>query len=72
MTTALTPPPPSDLESTPEGASARRWVDLWPLLLVAIAVAANLWVLRSERLVVTAVNDQSVNAGATCEPTCEA
>jgi hypothetical protein len=61
MTTALTPPPPSDLESTPEGASARRWVDLWPLLLVAIAVATNLWVLRSERLVVTAVNDQSVH-----------
>ena len=26
-----------------------------------IAVAVNLWVLRSERLVVTAVNDQSVH-----------
>lgn len=61
MTVATTPPPAPDLESAPEGASSRRWVDLWPLALVAIAVLANLWVLRSERLVVTAVNDQSVH-----------
>lgn len=31
------------------------------MLLVALAVLINLWVLRSERLVVTAVNDQSVH-----------
>ena len=61
MTVATTPPPAPDLESAPEGASSRRWVDLWPLALVAIAVLVSLWVLRSERLVVTAVNDQSVH-----------
>ena len=61
MTTATTPPSIPDLESAPEGASSRRWVDLWPLAFVAIAVLVNLWVLRSERLVVTAVNDQSVH-----------
>lgn len=61
MTVTTTPPPVPDTESAPEGAPSRRWVDLWPLALVALAVIANLWVLRSERLVVTAVNDQSVH-----------
>ena len=41
--------------------NSRSWVALMPMLLVALAVLINLWVLRSERLVVTAVNDQSVH-----------
>lgn len=61
MTVTTTPPPVPDWPSTEEGASSRRWTDLWPLLLVAVTVLVNLWVLRSERLVVTAVNDQSVH-----------
>ncbi|MEN9594980.1 MAG: hypothetical protein RLY23_1463 [Actinomycetota bacterium] len=42
-------------------SKSRSWVALMPMLLVALAVLINLWVLRSERLVVTAVNDQSVH-----------
>ena len=47
-------------EATLESKSP-SWVALMPILLVALAVLINLWVLRSERLVVTAVNDQSVH-----------
>lgn len=61
MTVATTPPPVPDWPSAEEGASSRRWTRYWPLVLVAVTVLVNLWVLRSERLVVTAVNDQSVH-----------
>jgi len=61
MTVATTPPPVPDWPSAEEGAASRRWTAYWPVLLVALTVAVNLWVLRSERLVVTAVNDQSVH-----------
>ncbi|MEI6571499.1 MAG: hypothetical protein WCO36_08730, partial [Actinomycetes bacterium] len=51
----------SPAEKATRESNSRSWVALMPMLLVALAVLINLWVLRSERLVVTAVNDQSVH-----------
>ena len=50
-----------DTEDAALGRESRSWVAFMPMLLVALAVVINLWVLRSERLLVTAVNDQSVH-----------
>ena len=64
MTHATTPssPSPDAPSAIDPGASARPWwVTYWPLLLVALVVGINLWVLRAERLSVTAVNDQGVH-----------
>jgi hypothetical protein len=61
MTISTTPPPVPEWPSAEPAAPSRRWSTYWPLILVAVTVLVNLWVLRSERLVVTAVNDQSVH-----------
>lgn len=51
----------AETEGAALGRESRSWVSFMPMLLVVLAVVINLWVLRSERLVVTAVNDQSVH-----------